>query len=197
MKKIFLDCGANLGQGFREFIKLGKINDETEVHSFEPNPYCEMNAEKLKLIASSCGAAPSINFHDAAVFNKDGVESIIVENNDKTGQGVCVTGIGNLSTSLFSLRGGHSLNIKTIKLSRFIEELNLVSDDELRIKLDIEGSEFLVLQDMLKNKKSLESLKEIWVEWHERLFPLQDMKKKRIDLTNDFRNLGITILDWH
>lgn len=197
MRKIFLDCGTNLGQGFEEFIKLGKITSETEVHSFEPNPYCEMDAEKLMSIAASYNVSPTINFHNVAVFNKEGTESIVVENNDKTGQGVCVTGIGNLSTSLFGLRGGHSVNIKVIRLSKFIEDLNLNNDDDLRIKLDIEGSEFLVLQDMLENKKCLECLKEIWVEWHERLFPLQDMRVKRKQLTEVFQLFGVSVLDWH
>lgn len=197
MRKIFLDCGTNLGQGFEEFIKLGKITNEVEVHCFEPNPYCEMNVEKLKVIASKHGVRPLIQFHDAAVFNKDSDALIVVENKDKTGQGVCITGIGNISTSLFGLRGGHSVKIKTMRLSKFIEDLNLSVDDEIRIKLDIEGSEFVVLQDMLENKKSLENLREIWVEWHERLFPLDNMKEKRIKLTNSYVNLGIVISNWY
>lgn len=84
-----------------------------------------------------------------------------------------------------------------MRLSKFIEDLNLSVDDEIRIKLDIEGSEFVVLQDMLENKKSLENLREIWVEWHERLFPLDNMKEKRIKLTNSYVNLGIVISNWY
>ena len=37
MKKVFLDCGTNLGQGLLKFINDGLIDESFEIHLFEPN----------------------------------------------------------------------------------------------------------------------------------------------------------------
>ena len=40
MKKIFLDCGSNIGQAMTQFAKTHSIDHTWEVHMFEPNPKC-------------------------------------------------------------------------------------------------------------------------------------------------------------
>lgn len=201
MRKIFLDCGTNLGQGFEEFIKRGKITSDTEVHCFEPNPYCEIDVESLRKISSVYKITPDINFHSAAVLDKESNENIVVEKNhpkNKANQGVCISKLGTISTEYILARGGEDVLIRTISLSKFIENLNLKDEDELRIKLDIEGSEFLVLEDMLNNEVSLMKVKELWVEWHERLFPnRRELEDKRKILTEKIRSLGVSLLDWY
>ena len=36
MKKVLLDCGANIGQSYEWFMKNRDDSDEYEVHCFEP-----------------------------------------------------------------------------------------------------------------------------------------------------------------
>jgi len=62
-RKIFLDCGANLGQELCEFVKIGKIENDTEVHSFEPNPFCDVSEFSLKRLAKDLDCNPQIRFH--------------------------------------------------------------------------------------------------------------------------------------
>ena len=40
MKKVFLDCGSNIGQAITKFTKTHSIDHNWEVHMFEPNPRC-------------------------------------------------------------------------------------------------------------------------------------------------------------
>jgi hypothetical protein len=39
MRKIFLDCGTNLGDGIKHFNKRYNFSSEWEMYLFEPNPY--------------------------------------------------------------------------------------------------------------------------------------------------------------
>ena len=46
MKKIFIDCGTHLFQGFEQFVSKYNIDKSWECHSFEANP---ITFEKSKL----------------------------------------------------------------------------------------------------------------------------------------------------
>jgi FkbM family methyltransferase len=198
-RKFFLDCGANEGQGFLQFVKMGKITSETEVHSFEPNPYCKIDEFKLKLLAKDFGITPNVKFHRTAILNQDGVCSIVVSKdiNKKNGEGTAVHGIKNVNTTNNLALEGVELIVSSTNLSNFIDKLELNEHDELRIKIDIEGSEFLVLEEMLQNFKHWTCLKEIWVEWHERYMRDFNPYLSRLDIEKKFAEKNITIVEWH
>ena len=42
MKNIFLDCGTHLCEGLIDFYNKGIIDDTFEIHTFEPNPACNI-----------------------------------------------------------------------------------------------------------------------------------------------------------
>jgi FkbM family methyltransferase len=148
-------------------------------------------------IANELQVNPQVKFYRVAVFDSNGTKSIVVENNNKTGQGVCISDIGNVSTPNFMAKGAHFVDVKTIRLTSFIEELSLNDGDELRIKIDIEGSEYHVLLDMLDNFKLWSALKEIWVEWHDRLFISNELTSKRSYIEASFEKNGVKITPWY
>ena len=47
MKKIFLDCGSNIGQAMTQFAKTNSIDHTWEVHMFEPNPKCYCSTRRM------------------------------------------------------------------------------------------------------------------------------------------------------
>lgn len=198
-RKIFLDCGANEGQGFTQFVKMGKITSETEVHSFEPNPYCRIDESTLASYAKDYGVFPNIKFHRTAILNKDGTCHIVVskDENRKNGEGTAVHGIKNINTTNHLALQGSKIAVQATSLSAFIDKLDLKEHDELRIKLDIEGSEFLALEDMIQNFKYWSCLKEIWVEWHERYMREFDPYACRKNIEQKFAEKNVRIIEWY
>ena len=61
MKKVLLDCGANIGQSYEWFMKNRDDSDEYEVHCFEPVPSFKHYFENKNL-----------TFHSDAVWVEDG-----------------------------------------------------------------------------------------------------------------------------
>lgn len=197
-KKIFLDCGSNECQGFTQFVKMQKITSDSEVHCFEPNPYCNIDEFKLRSIANNLGVFPNVRFHRSAIFD-DGVCSIVVSKDisKRNGEGTAVHNMGNVNTINHLQLQGVELIVASTNLSSFVSKLDLKDEDELRIKLDIEGSEFFVLDDFLKNFNQWNSLKEIWVEWHERYMRGFDPYALRFNIEKRFLEKGVHIIEWH
>lgn len=197
-RKIFLDCGTNIGQGFRQFIKMGKIVNETEVYCFEPNPFCDIDENKLKAIAIEEGltSCDKIFFYQTAILDKAGMSSIFVRNDEKNHVATCLQNIGNSETQRFQKIGGVDVKVTTTRLTKFIDDLELTSVDELIIKIDIEGSEFLVLLDMCENFKHWQLLKDIFVEWHERFISHFDPHVTRNYIEGVFRKNSVEITPW-
>jgi FkbM family methyltransferase len=197
-RKIFLDCGTNIGQGFRQFIKAGKIVNDTEIHCFEPNPFCEIDVTRLKAIAIEEGLAScnKIFFYQTAILDRDGVSSIFVRDDEKNHVATCLQNIGNSETQRFQKIGGVDVEVTTTRLTKFIDDLQLTTGDELIIKIDIEGSEFLVLLDMCENFKHWHVLKDIFVEWHERFISHFDPHSARSYIEKVFRDNSVEITPW-
>ena len=197
-RKIFLDCGSNEGQGFSEFVDLKKIDSDTEVYCFEPNPYCEIDDFSLTKLATEKNVFPKIKFYRSAILHLDGVCRIVVRDNEneKKDLSTAVHGIGNMNTVKDLNSKGEKVLVPAVRLSTFIKKLDLRQEDELRIKLDIEGSEFLVLEEFLNNFKDWSILKEIWVEWHERKMYGFKPRSARNDLEKKLAEKGVKIFEW-
>lgn len=70
MKKIFLDCGSNFGQGYEQIKVMFNLTEDYDVHMFEPNPNC------IKVLKSKY---PSHTIHESAVWDKDGKRIFNIE----------------------------------------------------------------------------------------------------------------------
>jgi len=182
MRKIFLDCGTNLGQGLLKFINDGLIDEGFEIHLFEPNPYAltetkkRLSDEKYKKYNFIC--------HEVAIWTEDCLKRMTLEAFD--GDYVCQhTGefIGN------NLKSGGATNImgdewnkpdyimdewiscdkdvKCIDFSSFLKN-NINEEDFVLCKMDIEGAEFEVLGKLI-DEDTINLMDGIYIEWHNHL----------------------------
>ena len=60
--------------------------------------------------------------------------------------------------------------------------------------MDIEGSEFFVLRQMIE-EKTICKIKDIYIEFHERFMP-NESSQSRIDIINEITKLGTTVHEW-
>lgn len=147
MKKVFLDFGANRGQGLRN---LKDSESFSLIVSYEPNPV--LYNSLLQGFNDS-----NVVFVNAAVWKHTGTVNFSVQKNDEASSVEC----------LFNGWGPHDNIIETpcVDILDIIEQY---SDYEITIKMDIEGSEFTVIRRLLENIYACKKIKKMYVEWHTR-----------------------------
>lgn len=195
MKRVFLDLGTHKGQGLNEFIQMYGIDPSWEVHTFEANPIVhgifKENAFKQ---------TPWVKSHNMAVSDIDA--SIVVNIETPPGEGE--TGMGTSCVSLdkwnpWGLRDRQHFQtqatVPCFNLSHFILE-NYNKEDFLLIKMDIEGSEYPVLERMLQDG-SIEYVDHLYVEWHSRFFTnKEEMEQVENDIIERISKYDIKLESW-
>jgi FkbM family methyltransferase len=193
MQNIFLDCGTHLCEGLLDFYNKGVINDTFEIHTFEANPECNIN-ERTKDIPLS------IKCHNVAVWVEDSFIFFNQENHVESQSGSPTDGKSNIdgwgsSVHLigFKHKGYNTkVKVKSINFSKFVSDLP--KDSNIICKMDIEGSEFLVLRKMIEDG-TISRLKEIYIEFHERFMPSESIETRQ-KIVEDIKNQGVIVHEW-
>ena len=202
MSKVFLDCGTHQFQGLKEFINILGIDKDWKVHSFEANPLT--SAGNLNRIDKSWEF--DLTLHECAIGTRDGKVKFMGEHNNYQAMGE-PDSMGsriadNWHPGIFSeteegKHDGHTgveFEVDAIDFPKFIRE-TFSDDDEIYIKMDVEGSEFDILEELVKDFPP--NIKVFYVEWHERFFPNAPyMHHKRKRYTKIITELGVEFKDW-
>ena len=157
--KAFIDCGAHDGCSVRKFLDTVEDASEYEIFSFEPNP----SLRHYHPVGNA-------TFYDKAVWIRYG--TIEFYQWDKTG-----------GSSLFSeksknnerkldknaywqtkLKPPEKIKVDCIDFDDWVR-WRFKKDDYIILKMDIEGSEYDVLEKMVENN-TIEYINEMWIEWH-------------------------------
>jgi FkbM family methyltransferase len=174
MSKVFIDGGAHKGEAIDVLLEKRPDLEGCEVHFFEPNPDL---IELLEGIAKD-NKKYDITVHHGALWVKDGeidfLESIARWN----------TLASTIVPSMKEIWGlkldrDNPKKVESISLSNFLDEFD--DDEYIVLKLDVEGSEYYLLEQLINNKK-INKIDELYIEWHDHFFP--DLK----DLGNKLRN---------
>jgi len=171
MKKVFLDCGAHLGQGLKHLIKLKAMDPSWEIHSWEANPYTYAH-----LIENYSQNFTNVKFHNAAISTFDGFIDMNIETTKQKksdvvtdfGQGSSIVGLEDWDSGLHKGTFTKKEKIVSIDFSNWIRN-NFQPKDYVIIKFDIEGAEYDVLEKIIQDG-TLEYIDEIYIEWHSRFF---------------------------
>lgn len=148
MNKIFIDCGAHVGDSIETFMENWKDWSEYKIYSFEPNP-------KNFVILKEYSRFENITVQDAAVWIHDGKVNFYIGESD--GSSVVKEKVtGKLSNK--------PTPVKSIDLSKWISK-NFTKDDFIILKLDIEGGEYELIPHLIKNK-TFEYIDELYIEFH-------------------------------
>lgn len=148
-KKIFIDCGANLGQSIDNFIKHWPDWQDYTILSFEANPNLASEFDRFKTIEN-------IKFENSAVWIYDGVLDFYLASNGNAGSSIIKNKItGCLDTS--------PTQVKCVDLDRIIRQFSI--NDYIILKIDVEGAEYELL-DYLLHKNTFEFINQLFIEFH-------------------------------
>jgi FkbM family methyltransferase len=198
-QKIFIDCGTNLCQGLSSFIDKFKIDESWIVYSFEANPnsFKMIDKNKFKFVRFENKAVwisnetLKLNVERYPSYINDSKISIRsdIEPTDLVGGGTNIMGnnhIFNHNNSDMS-----QIDVECFNFSEFIMK-NFKIDDIIIIKLDIEGAEYQVLEQMISDG-SINFINEIYIEFHNHLL-IDKFDEDKIK--NEIISLGIKLTEW-
>lgn len=156
------DCGGNVGMA-TIFFKW--LYPKSIIHVFEPDPQTfallKKNIENNKL--------EDVFMYNSAITDTDGITDFFIDENVK----------GSLIMSVNKNRMDRSkITVKTISLNKFIQNNNLREIDFA--KVDIEGSEFKLLRDLVSGG-SIKNIKLFAMEYHHKI---KDAKSELGDFLN-------------
>jgi FkbM family methyltransferase len=191
----FFDVGANIGQTFDKYLLKTNEYDGHKIWCFEPSP---RNMGALVENAKKVTGWPHGEIHNFEVvvcpyglWDKAG-SFFFYEKKDALDPQGRENGEGDsfIESFLTNNSAGYRINAVTVSASAFILA-NTLPEDSITIKLDCEGGEFGILEDLLKSPEALKRVKKFIVEWH----TTNEFYKKEA-LVSEYLKLGYTLEDW-
>lgn len=157
-RRLFIDCGSNLGQGFGFFNRLYPLS----LYDFvliEPNPNC------VQILRSRHGDDARISLIEAAVWT--GEEQLSFFGVNEGGKGEFSDG-GSLvrehNSGMYDHAATDTLVVKAIDFVQLLRSYRGKYSD-IVIKMDIESAEYQVLPKLIESGE-LESVRHIYIEFH-------------------------------
>jgi FkbM family methyltransferase len=196
MKNVFLDLGTHFGQGLRNFIARFNMNETWITHTFEANPITYDTFKTQYHMRT-----PWVISHNTAVSDHNGTIIVNLEsfdNGDKTGQGTSVVDMSQWNPWRDGTTSDHFIHkaeVECIDLSDFIVN-NFSKNDNIIIKMDIEGSEYDTLERMIETG-SIEYVNVLVVEWHSHCFTNKESILEREQIISEkIKSYNILLESW-
>jgi len=167
----FIDCGAFRGSTIR---KARSLFPDYKIIAFEPNPYMK------------CDYGEDVTVLRKAVWIEDCTLPMYLHKDKPVSS----------SSTIIKAKDRHPLNkknpvyIEAIKFSRWLlwefkAMVNWCPDDIIILKMDIEGAEYEVLNNLIDGH-AIDYINELYIEWHwsKMGYPYEKHKKLKEKLKN-------------
>lgn len=179
MKNVFIDCGAHTGLSVDYFLKNFPDSDTYEIHSFECSPAIAKDLKKSILKYSNVYA------YEAAVW--------IHNNTDKFYLGNTYSSTLCKEKHTGNIDVNNPIEVQCIRLSDFIQN-NFSINDNIILKLDIEGAEYKVLDDLI-NTNIISYINVLYGEWH---WPKISLPKEEHDFLEErLLKYNLKMIPWN
>jgi len=197
MKKILIDCGSNKGQGLRQLTSLLNITKENwEVILFEPNENC------FNILRNN-NYDNHITLNQKAVFDKNTqLEFKISKANTTTECGTLHSECYGNQFFAIQREEGWRDDSTLVDCVDIADVISPLIGNEIYLKLDIEGSEYEVLERLI-NTKLIHNIKNLYVEFHDQYmkqeylvkYDIINRQNKIINYIKNNTNVELNI--WH
>lgn len=184
-KNIFLDCGSNIGQGFEHFRRV--YGDSYEYHLYEPNPNC------FKILKEKYGNISNVFLNEVAVYNKEC--ELVLYFKDPMSVGGSI--VKDHNSKEYSYKNVDEVLTKCVDLGKIID--NFDKDSNIVLKLDVESSEYDILESLIESKLIFK-LNKIYCEFHS-IYMKEDVKSdyemREKNILNFIKENNINLEVWH
>ncbi|KPU84321.1 hypothetical protein JI58_04545 [Marinosulfonomonas sp. PRT-SC04] len=181
---LVLDCGANVGEITEILAKTG-----AQVHAFEPDPYC------FKKLTRRFKDADNVTLHNVAVGTSDGVIQLMrADNFDENPRGASVK--STVISGGRKIDEVDTIEVRLMNLPAFIDEKTKSGTEIAFLKMDIEGAELELLEQM-RVSRQFEVIRLTVAETHEHKFKelRTRFEKLRADVSAEYPITKVN-LDW-
>ena len=185
MTAFFFDVGANTGQTFDEFLVKRSEWDGATVVCFEPSP---RHVPALMQKAAEHGKRFQVVVCPFGMRGNSGIETFH-QKDDPRGDSFERSLTSDHETK--NIEVGFQLHVLSVGIVEFISEMT-APGDTIALKLDCEGSEYEILEALLRSPLALARVDPILVEWHTIGSPHRD----RGHITHDLIAAGKTVQPW-
>ena len=180
MKKIGIDCGANVG-----LVTQDLLNHCDHVYCFEPNPFA------FKVLESRLSGLKNVTCFNKAVLDRQDKVKLFFHENSHKNEVEWSTG-----SSLLDFKGNvlkeKFIEVEAVDLCQFIKKLD--SPIEI-LKIDVEGVEYGIVNKLI-DTQLIYDIKNVFVEVHAKKIP--ELKEKEEQLKKRIADLNLKNinLDW-
>lgn len=183
MRKILLDCGSHLGESIKKFKTILNSSD-FEFYMFEPNIFL------FEQINSNSEFEECKKFNNAVSNKNEIVKFWGCTGNNKSSVGATLE---KSKADSDNISENDYIEIPSIDLSEFIVD-NFSKKDFIILKLDIEGSEYDVLEKLF-DTNVIEYINELYIEFHSQwLSP--EFNQREIEIRNNLQRINLTPNYW-
>jgi FkbM family methyltransferase len=189
---LFIDCGSNIGQGYRFFSKFYPP-DLYDYILVEPNTNCVPHLHALRRNGNS-----SIEIIEKAASVRDGHTKLFgppVAQRDPTYEGCSI--VVDHNNALYEAEEITVGLVETFSLSDLIMAKR-AAYDVVVMKMDVEGAEYEILEDMIE-KGAHRELVAIYVEFHSQYMTGSERTDRRFlekKIQNSFSAENIVFRRW-
>ena len=188
--KVLIDCGSNLGQGYEDLKQKLGINSDWKIFMFEPNHSCY---KKLILKYQN----KNFKIFNKAVHSSNEIVRLFIPKNDE--YSVSSTVYNEFHNSKYNQVWDNYTEVESTDLIELITSLDF--SDDIFLKLDIEGSEYDLLEKLIQNN-ILVKIKKLYVEFHnqyvsEKILEQYNLDLRKQDILNYLSNNKIEYEIWY
>lgn len=179
MKKIFIDGGGNWKKIVDRYLALAEFD---EIYVFEPNPlfYNSYTESKYKLIKK-------------AIWIKDEKSKFFIsKDQNQVASSLIEEKMCKVDGCLVKNYWLDPIEVECVNFSKWIFD-NFEEEDDITLKLDIEGAEYEVLEQMIQTE-SIRFINKVFVEFHSDTLP--ERKNLEFSIIKNINSFGVSVLDW-
>lgn len=190
---LFVDGGANLGQGFEWFSSF-YYGPKVTFHLFEPNPNCH---EVLHELTSNYGN--NAKLFGAGISTSDGVVKFFgLSDNEggKLSQGGSI--LHNHNSAWYTASEDDAITVRVIDFEKYLHEQSGMFD-EIVVKMDIEGAEVALLEKLIETGSAIK-ISVLYVEFHSQFqteVQRVETRSREEKIVQGLKMLGVKVRIWH